>query len=95
MKSTEYPINKILINKLLETGLYDQDRAEELVGRIDQNEKAMLEIIGRLAVEEQRGGSKVQQCIRALVKTDAIPSSLETFEKLMGHELADPTFPVK
>jgi hypothetical protein len=53
----------------------------------------MLIVLGRLLVEAERGGSKVQQVIRAVVKSDAIPESLDTFEKLLGHELADPTFP--
>jgi hypothetical protein len=83
----------VLKAKLVDSGLYDAERANELVGRISHDENAMLTVLGRLSVEAQRGGTKVQQCIRAVVKSEAIPQSLETFEKLAQHELADPSFP--
>lgn len=95
MEYSEFSLKEILINKLIDSGLYDEERADELVSRIEDNEEKMLIILGRLSAEEKRGGTKVQQCIRAVIQASEIPQALGTFEKLMGHELADPTFPMK
>lgn len=87
-------VRDVLKTRLIALGLYDEDRAEELVSRVESNEDAMLKILGRFAVESVRGGSLVQQCIRAIVKTEDIPAALDTYDKLLGHELADPSFPL-
>jgi hypothetical protein len=86
-------VRDVLHNKIVATGLYDTDRANELIARIENDEPAMLVLIGRLAVEAERGGSGTQQGIRALVNSNAIPAALETFERTAGHELSDESFP--
>jgi hypothetical protein len=87
-------VANVLHRKIIATGLYDEDRAHELIGRLQGDESAMLSLIGRLAVEAERGGSGAQQGIRALINSNAISATLATYDKLLEHELADHTFPV-
>lgn len=87
-------VRDVLAKRMSALGLYDECRVQELVARIEKDENAMLLILGRLVVEAERGGSGVQQGIRALVNTSAIPEALDTYSQLLAHELDDESFPV-
>lgn len=92
--SSDVTVREVLRRRMLNLGLYDEARVEELVSRVEKNEQAMLALLGRLVVEEARGGSGVQQGIRALVNSSAIPEALDTYNRLLVHELDDESFPV-
>lgn len=86
-------LGTVLRKKITNLGLWDEHRVDELVTRIEKDEDAMLKMIGRIELEAARGGSGVQQGIRAMVNSGAVKESLATFEKLMAHELSDESFP--
>ena len=92
--SKNISIPEVLHRKIVATGLYDSARAAELVSRIAHDDAAMLSLLGRLAVEAERGGSGLQQGIRALVNSSAVPGALSTFDTVLAHELADESFPI-
>jgi len=94
MAKADLSIAEILTENLYGLGLNDRDRCEELVARVKDDEDHMLKLLGRLYVEEKRGGSKAEQGLRALMKSSEVGGALETFSSLKSDELADPTFPV-
>lgn len=87
-------VQEVLRKRIIATGLYDLAQSDELIRRIQNDEQAMLAMIGRLVVEEERGGSGLQQGIRALVNSSSVPAALETYNKLVAHELSDESFPL-
>jgi hypothetical protein len=94
MVDKEVTVERVLLNRLVALGLYDKERCQALVSRINKDEEAMLKMIGRLAVEEARGGSGSEQGIRALIRSTEVKKSLETLGHLMKDELSDPSFPI-
>ena len=87
-------VRGVLARRMLDLGLYDEARVEELVSRVEKDESAMLRLLGRLCVEEARGGSGIEQGIRALVNSSDVAEALDTYSKLRAHELDDESFPV-
>lgn len=87
-------VRQALNTKMVETGLFDAEQADELTSRIATDENAMLVLLGRLTLEAERGGSKTEQGVRALLNADVVPRALDTFHRLAMHELADESFPI-
>lgn len=94
MAENDFSVRAVLNAKMVETGLFQVEQANELTGRIADDEKAMLTLLGRLTLEAARGGTKAEQGVRALLNADVVPRALDTFNALAMHELADESFPL-